>query len=66
MLFGIKKRLKALIRRLIVGYIFNTVRNCPRTASEAVDNIIGVINVFKKQYTDDKASQLLVIDGKAP
>ena len=64
--FGIKKCLKALMRRLKVGHVPGTVRNCPRTANEVVDNTIGTINVFKKQYTDDKASQLLVADGEAP
>ena len=42
------------------------VRNYPHTTSEVVDNIISIINVFKKQYTNNKASQLLVTDGKAP
>ena len=54
--FGIKKRLKALIKRLIVRYVPNTVRNCPCAASEAVNNIISTVNVFKKQCTDNKAS----------
>ena len=36
------------MRRLIVKYTPNIVCNCPRAASKAVDNIIGVVNVFKK------------------
>ena len=55
-LFSIKKRLKALIRRLKVKHIFNTVYNCPRTASKVIDNIISTVNIFKKQYTDNKVS----------
>jgi hypothetical protein len=54
--FGIKKRLKALIRKLKVGYTPSTVPNYPRTASKVVDNTISVVNVFKKQRTDNKAS----------
>ena len=46
--FGIKKYLKALIKRLKVKYIYGIVRNCPHTASEVVDNTISIINVFKK------------------
>ena len=65
-LFGIKKCLKALIRRLKVGYACGIVRNCPCTASEVVDNTIGAVNVFKRQCTDDKAFQSLVVDGEAP
>jgi hypothetical protein len=53
------------MRRLKVGHAPSTVRNCPRTASEVVDNTIGTVNVFKKQRTDDKASQSLVADGEA-
>ena len=64
--FGIKKCLKALIRRLKVGHAPGTVRNCPCTASEVVDNTISAVNVFKKQHTDNKASQSLVVDGEAP
>ena len=54
--FGIKKRLKALIRRLKVGYILSIIRNCPRTASKVVNNTISIANVFKKQRTNNKAS----------
>ena len=54
------------MRRLIVGHTPNTVRNCPRAASEVVDNTIGTVNVFKKQRTNNRASQLLVADGEAP
>ena len=54
------------MRRLKVKHVSGTVYNCPRTASKVVDNIIGTVNVFKKQYTDDKASQLLIADGEAP
>ena len=46
--FGIKKCLKASIRRLKIGYMPGIVRNCPRTASKIVDNTIGAVNVFKK------------------
>ena len=53
------------MRRLKVRYIYSIVHNCPYTASEVVDNTIGIVNVFKKQCTDDKASQLLVADGEA-
>ena len=63
--FGIKKRLKALIRRLKIKYILKIVRNCPYTASEVVDNTISAVNVFKKQYTNNKASQSLITNGKA-
>ena len=44
------------MRRLKVGYMPSTVRNCPHTASEVVDNTIGAVNVFKKQYTNNKVS----------
>ena len=54
------------MRRLKVRHMPSTVHNCPRTASKVVDNTIGAVNVFKKQYTDDKASQSLVADGKVP
>ena len=64
-LFSIKKHLKALIRRLKVGYIPNIIYNCPHTANEVVDNTISTVNIFKKQYTDDKASQSLVVNSKA-
>ena len=64
-LFSIKKYLKALIRRLKVGYMPSIVHNCPYTASEVVDNTISAVNIFKKQYTDNKASQSLVVNGKA-
>ena len=42
------------------------VRNCPYTTSEVVDNTIGAVNVFKKQYTNNKVSQSLVADSEAP
>ena len=64
--FGIKKCLKALIRRLKVGYICGIIHNCPHTASEVVDNTISAVNIFKRQYTDNKASQSLVADSEAP
>ena len=44
------------MRRLKVGYIPSIIYNCPHTANKVVDNTIGTVNVFKKQYTDDKAS----------
>jgi hypothetical protein len=47
-LFSIKKRLKALIRKLKVRYTPSIVPNCPYTASEVVDNTISIVNVFKK------------------
>ena len=47
MLFSIKKRLKALIRRLKVKNVPSIVRNYP-TASKLVGNTIGVIDIFKK------------------
>ena len=53
--FSIKKRLKASIRKLKVGYTPSTVPNCPHTTSEVVDNTISAVNVFKKQRTDNKA-----------
>ena len=53
------------MKRLKVKYIPNIVYNCPCTASKVVDNIIGTVNIFKKQYTDNKASQSLVTDNKA-
>ena len=65
MLFGIKKYLKALIRRLKVRYTPSTVHNYPYTASKVVDNIISTVNIFKKQYTDNKASQSLIVNSKA-
>ena len=54
------------MRRLKVGHIYGIVRNCPRTTSKVVDNTINTVNVFKRQCTDDKASQSLVADGEAP
>ena len=54
------------MRRLKVGYAPSTVHNYPRTANKVVDNTIGAVNIFKKQYTDDKASQSLIADGEAP
>ena len=54
------------MRRLKVGYIPSTVYNCSCTASEVVDNTISAVNIFKKQYTDNKASQSLIADGEAP
>ena len=46
--FGIKKRLKALIRKLKVKYTPSIVPNYPYTTSEVVDNTINVVNIFKK------------------
>ena len=54
------------MRRLKVRYIYSIVHNCPYTASEVVNNTINIINIFKKQYTDNKVSQSLVADGEAP
>ena len=54
--FGIKKRLKALMRMLKVRYAPSIVPNCPCTASKVVDNTISIVNVFKKQRIDNKAS----------
>ena len=54
--FGIKKRLKALIRRLKVRNTPSIVHNCPYTTSEVVDNTISVVDVFKKQRSNSKAS----------
>ena len=45
--------------------MLSIVYNCPYTASEAVDNTISVINIFKRQCINNKASQLLVIDSEA-
>ena len=42
------------------------VHNCPYTTNKVVDNTIGTVNIFKKYYTDDKASQSLIADGEAP
>ena len=53
------------MRRLKVGHAPSTIYNCPRTANKVVDNTIGIINIFKKQYTDNKASQSLVANSKA-
>ena len=64
--FGIKKYSKASIRRLKVGHAYSIICNCPHTTSEVVDNIISAVNVFKRQCIDDKASQLLVVDGEVP
>ena len=44
------------MRRLKVKYIYSIIHNCPHTASEVVDNTTSTVNVFKRQYTDDKAS----------
>ena len=41
---------------LKVRYAPSTVPNCPRTASKVVDNTIGIVNIFKKQRTNNKAS----------
>ena len=46
--FGIKKYLKALIKRLKVKYAPSTVRNCPHTTNKVVDNTISAVNIFKK------------------
>ena len=46
-LFSIKKRLKALIKRLKVGYTPSIVYNYPYTASKVVDNTINTVNPFK-------------------
>jgi hypothetical protein len=54
------------MRRLKVKYIYGIVCNCPCTASEVVDNTINTVNIFKKQYTDNKASQLLIADSEVP
>ena len=54
------------MRRLKVRYICSIVRNCPYTASEVVDNTISTVNIFKRQYINNKASQSLVTDNKAP
>jgi len=54
--FSIKKCLKALIRKLKVRYVPSIVPNYPYTASEVVDNTISAVNVFKKQYTNNKVS----------
>ena len=54
------------MRRLKVEYICSIVHNCPRTASEVVDNTTNVVNVFKRQRTDDKASQSLIVNSEAP
>ena len=32
------------------------VYNYPCTASKVVDNTISTVNIFKKQYTDNKVS----------
>ena len=64
--FGIKKCLKASMRRLKVKHTPSTVRNCPHTTNEVVDNTISAVNIFKKQHTDNKASQSLITDSKAP
>ena len=44
------------MRRLKVGHTRGIVRNCPRTASEVVNNTTGAVNIFKRQRTNDKAS----------
>ena len=54
------------MRRLKVGYTPSIVCNCPCTISEVVDNTISAVNIFKKQYIDNKASQSLIADSKAP
>jgi hypothetical protein len=41
------------------------VYNCPHTANKVVDNTISTVNVFKKQYTNNRAPQPLVADNKA-
>ena len=55
----------ALIRRLKVRYIYSIIHNCPYTASKVVDNTINAVNIFKRQYINNKASQSLVVDGEA-
>ena len=65
-LFGIKKRLKALMRRLKIRYTPSIIHNCPYTASKVVDNTISTANIFKKQYTHNKTSQLLIADSETP
>ena len=59
--FGIKKRLKALIRRLKVRNVPSIVRNYP-IAGELVDNTISIIDVFKKQRSGSKV--FLVTSGR--
>ena len=54
------------MRKLKVRYAPSTVPNCPHTTSEVVDNTISTVNVFKKQRIDNKASQSLAADSKAP
>jgi len=44
------------MRRLKVRNAPSTVRDCPRTASEVVNNTIGAVDIFKKQRSDGKAS----------
>ena len=40
---------------LKVRYTPSIVPNCPYTTSKVVDNTISVVNVFKKQRTNNKA-----------
>ena len=51
---------------LKVGYTPSIVHNCPCTTNKVVDNIISTVNLFKKQYTNNKAFQSLIADSKAP
>jgi hypothetical protein len=44
------------MRRLKVGKTPRTVRDCPPTTSEVVDNTISVVDVFKKQRSGSKTS----------
>ena len=53
------------MRRLKVKYISSIVHNYPYTASKVVDNTISVVNIFKKQCINNKASQSLIADGEA-
>ena len=41
---------------LKVRYTPSIVPNYPYTASEVVDNTISIVNVFKKQRTNNKVS----------
>ena len=43
----------------------NIIYNCLYTASKVVNNTINIINIFKKQHTNNKTSQLLVANSEA-